>query len=564
MTALTVLFRITATIFLVEGVIMFGFSLFDPLPFEVAAAVDAVLLVAASSPLIFIFAIKPYVENRAFVLNNTRQDLSSRLGRIVENSINEIYMFDAETLQFIMVNYGARENLGYTIDELKLLTPVDLKPEFSREYFEELIKPLRDGTKENVSFQSIHKRKNGSIYNVEVFLQLMQIETPPVFVAIILDITDRKRIEEASWENQALLQAVLDTVPGMLNAKDVDSRYLFMNKYQADIYGITPEIAIGKKAGELLSQDYGAITDALDHKVFKTGKLLKPFEETYNDAAGVEHTWLTTKSPVKDETGQVKHVVTSATDITDRKWAEEQLQRAMADAERANQAKSEFLATMSHEFRTPLNAILGFSEMLRSQYFGPLGADNYEVYANDIHTSGEHMMELVNDMLDIAAIEAGKRPMIKEEVDVCEIIKDCVRNVEPAANDSGINLSLETPEDSPFLYADKRSVTQIVFNLLSNAVKFTERDGSISVSVTAANKKILLKVSDTGVGIPPDKLATVTDPFSQTHTDPHITQIGTGLGLSIVKSLVEAHYGELNIESEVGKGTIVTVTFPIQ
>lgn len=248
-------------------------------------------------------------------------------------------------------------------------------------------------------------------------------------------------------------------------------------------------------------------------------------------------------------------------DITDRKRAEEQLQTALVDAERANQAKSEFLATMSHEFRTPLNAILGFSEMLSAHYFGPLGADNYEIYANDIHTSGEHMLELVNDMLDIAAIEAGKRPMINEDVDVGEIVKDCVRNVEPAAQDSGIDLSLDVADDAPSIYADKRSVTQIVFNLLSNAIKFTERDGMISVSLTAADNKISIKVSDTGVGIPPDRLSTVTDPFSQTHSDPHITQQGTGLGLSIVKSLVENHSGKLNIESEVGKGTTVTVSF---
>jgi PAS domain S-box-containing protein len=251
-------------------------------------------------------------------------------------------------------------------------------------------------------------------------------------------------------------------------------------------------------------------------------------------------------------------------DISERKLAEEKLQAALVDAERANQAKSEFLATMSHEFRTPLNAILGFSEMLRSQYFGPLGADNYQIYANDIHTSGEHMMELVNDMLDIAAIEAGKRPMVNETVDVSKVVEDCVRNVEPAAKDSGINLSLDIPGGSPSIYADRRSITQITFNLLSNAIKFTEWDGTISVSVKANKKMILITVSDTGVGIPPEKLSTVTDPFSQTHTDPLITQKGTGLGLTIVKSLVEAHAGKLNIESEVGKGTTVTVTLPSQ
>ena len=202
--------------------------------------------------------------------------------------------------------------------------------------------------------------------------------------------------------------------------------------------------------------------------------------------------------------------------------------------------------------------------MLRSQYFGPLGADNYEVYANDIHTSGEHMMELINDMLDIAAIEAGKRPMINEDVVIGEILRDCIRNFEPAAKDRDIKLSLDVPENSPSLYADKRSFTQIFLNLLSNAIKFTNRGGTISVSILEMEKSISIKVSDTGIGIPPDRLSTVTDPFSQTHSDPYITQKGTGLGLSIVKSLVEAHDGKLNIESGVEKGTVVTVTFPTQ
>lgn len=239
-----------------------------------------------------------------------------------------------------------------------------------------------------------------------------------------------------------------------------------------------------------------------------------------------------------------------------------ELREALVEAERANQAKSEFLATMSHEFRTPLNAILGFSEMLRSKYFGPLGAQNYEDYANDIHTSGEHMLELVNDMLDIAAIEAGKRPTVYEDVDVRKTLTKCVRSFDTIARHSDVKLSLKMPNDMPTLYADKRSFTQIVLNLVSNAVKFTEAHGSVAVNVATTETTLILTVRDTGVGISPEKIASVTEPFAQSHTDPHITQKGTGLGLTIVTSLVELHKGSLNIESELGKGTTVTVTFP--
>ena len=248
--------------------------------------------------------------------------------------------------------------------------------------------------------------------------------------------------------------------------------------------------------------------------------------------------------------------------ITERNLAEVERQAALVDAERANQAKTEFLATMSHEFRTPLNAILGFSEMLRAQYFGPLGADNYKIYAEDIHTSGELMLGLVNDMLDIAAIEAGKRPLVNEDVDVGEVVADCVRNIEPGAEGKGVKLSIDLPDEKPSLYTDKRSVTQIMLNLLSNALKFTEPGGSITVRVLATRENLTIQVADTGIGIPPEKLAAVTDPFYQAQTDPLIAKEGTGLGLSIVKSLVDTLGGELSLSSEVDKGTVVTVTFP--
>ncbi|MEG3616890.1 ATP-binding protein [Magnetovibrio sp. PR-2] len=268
--------------------------------------------------------------------------------------------------------------------------------------------------------------------------------------------------------------------------------------------------------------------------------------------------------PMLDDNGEVELLIPEGRDITERKIAEKQLQAALVEAERANQAKSEFLATMSHEFRTPLNAILGFSEMLRGQYFGPLGANKYTDYADDIHSSGQHMLALVNDMLDIAAIEAGKRPMTNEDINVGEIVQECLRNVETAARDNQIKIHSDIAKPCPTLYADRRSITQIILNIMSNSVKFTGPGGEISVRVMDQSKLVVIQISDTGVGIPADKVDTVTDPFAQTHTDPHIAQQGTGLGLSIVKSLVEAHHGTLDITSELGVGTTVTVAIPVK
>ncbi|MBT3701164.1 MAG: PAS domain S-box protein [Alphaproteobacteria bacterium] len=249
-------------------------------------------------------------------------------------------------------------------------------------------------------------------------------------------------------------------------------------------------------------------------------------------------------------------------DITESKKAEKALNEALADAERANQAKSEFLATMSHEFRTPLNAILGFSEIMGKQIFGPLGSAKYTEYSDDIFRSGEHMLTLVNDVLDIAAIEAGKRAFDKEMIDLRDLIPECLKQVELATTNGGIELATNIATNLPSLNADRRSIAQILINLLSNATRFTGRGGSITISAYASGNRLCLSIQDTGTGIPEDKLASITEPFVQAESDPHKARHGTGLGLSIVKSLVDAHDGQLEIKSIVGEGTTVSITFP--
>ena len=251
-------------------------------------------------------------------------------------------------------------------------------------------------------------------------------------------------------------------------------------------------------------------------------------------------------------------------EVAEHKQAEADLRETTIKLEEANHAKSEFMATMSHEFRTPLNAILGFSEMLRSQYFGPLGSKNYGEYADDIHLSGEQLLSLVNDMLDIAAIEAGKRDINKEDVDTCQVIKECIKSVKPAADKEGISLTLNFCDNLPRVFADRRSVVQIVLNILSNAVKFSNPNGTITIHADTQDKNVIIKVIDTGAGISADDLSSITDPFNHSSSDPYHTKDGAGLGLSIVKSLIDLHKGTLMIESEIDVGTTVTLTFPIE
>ena len=250
------------------------------------------------------------------------------------------------------------------------------------------------------------------------------------------------------------------------------------------------------------------------------------------------------------------------TEDEERRRAEAAMHQALTEAERASQAKTEFLAAMSHEFRTPLNAILGFSDLIRAQYHGPVGADIYREYADDIHRSGAMMLALVNDLLDVSEIEAGKRHLRLEALDLGSLLPGCLKTFGPQAAERRVSLKLDLPAPAPDLWGDHLGVIQVVSNLVSNAVKYTLADGEVVLSAATTADGTAISVRDTGIGIAAALIPAITEPFSRAPADPHVTREGKGLGLAIVKSLVDAHGGVLEIDSVLGVGTRVTVHFP--
>lgn len=250
-------------------------------------------------------------------------------------------------------------------------------------------------------------------------------------------------------------------------------------------------------------------------------------------------------------------------DVTEHKKAEAARDEALLSAEMASRAKSEFLAAMSHELRTPLNAILGFSEVIQKQMLGAIGNDKYGEYANHIHSSGLLLLDLVNDILDIAAIEAGRKELAIQDFALNEVVDECLAIVEHRALEAGVELrnGMQGLADTP-VRADRRALQQILLNLLTNAVKFTPEGGSVSVSATHKQEGTEIVVTDTGCGIPQDRLEEVTRAFVRGSDNPMLAQDGWGLGLAIAKSLVELHHGELSIESAFGDGTTVRITLP--
>ncbi|MBU6474827.1 MAG: PAS domain-containing protein [Alphaproteobacteria bacterium] len=262
------------------------------------------------------------------------------------------------------------------------------------------------------------------------------------------------------------------------------------------------------------------------------------------------------------QTGEVVALFGIMQDITERTLHERALQDAKDAAESAYASKTRFLANMSHELRTPLNAIIGFSEMIQSQLLGPVGNARYLGYIGDIQRAGRHLLDLINDILDMSKIEVGKYELHVEEINVGKLICQALNMVEGHAQEGQVKLIIDDLPMDIQIVADRRALMQILLNLLSNAIKFTMAGGSVEVKCMRELGGVALVVSDTGVGIPADKLKIVTMPFEQVDSEFTRRHDGSGLGLAITKDLVELHGGTLEVASEVGIGTTVTVLLP--
>ena len=287
---------------------------------------------------------------------------------------------------------------------------------------------------------------------------------------------------------------------------------------------------------------------------------------TYRVRHGDGHyVWLevTTRGVYDQQTGALRNLISVSRDVTRRMNHDLETKAAQERAEAANKAKSAFLANMSHELRTPLNAVIGFTDLMRQRTFGPLGNERYEEYATLIYDSGQLLLDLISDMLDMAKIEAGRLELNLERVDVIGTAEDCVRMLKDRAENNGLELTLSLPKEPLFLVADKRAVKQVLLNLLTNAIKFTPAGGHVGVSVRTGDGQATITVRDSGIGIPESELPRLGNPFEQVNSDPMLAKGGSGLGLALVRALMEKHGGVLNIKSEEGIGTEVSCTFPM-
>lgn len=261
--------------------------------------------------------------------------------------------------------------------------------------------------------------------------------------------------------------------------------------------------------------------------------------------------------------GTLTGIVGTIHDITSRRSVEQALEHAKGQTDSANRSRSEFLAHMSHELRTPLNAIIGFAEIIKDQLFGPVGQEQYVEYAQDIYDSGHMLLSLINDILDMAKIESGKRALAEGLVDVDQAVQSVMRLMAVRANEGKITLRAEHVPFLPRLRGEERALKQILTNLLSNAVKFTPSGGKVTLDAHVDDQgRLVVSVQDTGIGIAPEDVSTALMPFGQIDSALNRQHEGTGLGLPLTKALVELHGGTLQLDSTPGHGTTMTVVFP--
>ena len=398
-------------------------------------------------------------------------------------------------------------------------------------------------------------------------------------MGVALDVT-RERIARArGLAAEARLNDAIESVSEAFVLWDRRGRLVMCNRNYQEFFALDPRLLkpgtsrdVIQQVAEIAVRDHRPAPDA---------------NPDVREAEMVDGRWLQISERRTSDNG----VVMTAADITAvkrqeeaRRRNEQALQRAvvrleengaqLADlaakyeqekirAQQANAAKSEFLANMSHELRTPLNAINGFSEMMAKEMIGPLGDRRYVEYAQDIHNSGHHLLALINDILDMAKIEAGKHSLHLEQVDLCGVAEEAVRLMRNRADDGGLIVSLDMP-DLPRVEADHRAVKQVILNLLSNSIKFTPRGGQVRIAARAVGEVVQISVMDTGIGISKEDLDRLAQPFQQVEHQHAKTQHGTGLGLALSKSLVELHEGRFDMASEPGRGTTVSFTLPLR
>jgi PAS domain S-box-containing protein len=410
------------------------------------------------------------------------------------------------------------------------------------------------------------RRRDGSAFPMDLAVTEMHEHGTSVYIALIRDISARAAAETMAAEAQQRLVDALESVNEAFVLCDSQDRVVLFNEKFRELHGPAGNlIAIGSRfddivrgvaAQGMVSEATGRIQEWIRERMARHRDPQGSFEMELTDGR-----WFR----VSERRTMGGGVVGTMIEVSEEKRREQELRRARDAAEVANRSKSEFLANMSHELRTPLNAIIGFSELMKNEVLGPIGVPSYSGYVRDIHESAQHLLGIINDILDLSRVEAGKLKLFEATVNVVAVVQGVGRLIADRANEAGVKIQVDAPAHLPALWADERLVKQMLINLLANAVKFTPRGGQVTVRAQQdPHGAIVMAVSDTGIGISESDMAKVMEPFGQADGSLRRRYEGTGLGLPLVRSFVELHGATFDLDSRVGAGTTAIVRFPVE
>lgn len=377
-------------------------------------------------------------------------------------------------------------------------------------------------------------------------------------IGLRIDITK----EKAEQDERRKLAHAVEQSPSMIFITDDQGNIEYVNPMFCKATGYSADEVIGRNPRILKCDD---TPEEVHNDLWQTITSGHEWRGEIKDRRKDGSTYWAygTVSPVINDENQITHFVSMHDDITQRKDVELRERQAKEQAEAASRSKSELIANMSHELRTPLNAIIGFSDVIKQEMYGPLGNEKYEGYLDDIYSSGLHLLGIINDILDVSLIESGTIQLNEDDIVISDVVNSAIRLIHPRAAIGRVQVSSSIDPQIPPIRADQRRVKQVLINLLSNAVKFTPEGGNVSVCARLnTDASLSIMVNDTGIGMNKNDVATALSTFGQVDSGHNRKYGGTGLGLPLTNGLMELHGGTLDIESEEGCGTSITVTFP--
>ncbi len=385
-----------------------------------------------------------------------------------------------------------------------------------------------------------------------------------LLLLLLHEIREARRAQTAEMSATARLSAAIESFSDGFSLFDKDGRLVMCNQEFRTMHPLLADRLVpGIEFEEIVRSlvENGQIPEAIDQEDEWVKRRMRMHRNPLEDfeVKFVDGRWLRVSERRTGDGG----AVSIRTDITALKQRQEDLSSQQQRADSANKAKTDFLLTMSHELRTPLNAIMGFSEVMKQQLRGPLGDERYVDYSNDIYNSASHLLAVINNILDISRIEAGRLELDEQAVIIGEEIEKAMRQLEEEARGADVKLASDIEQDLPLLLGDAHKIQQIVINLVGNAVRYMPDSGKVTVRALCEKEGgIVLQVEDDGEGMSPEDVERVISPFVRLSNPMVRAHDGTGLGLPLVKALVELHGGEFTLTSEIGKGTIGTATFP--